>query len=239
MTKLDPHIAYVHCRDNVPIQKALPGYTKEVTFRGLRSCEVPNASVHSTVSTVGCDFYPANSNPLATHDQLKQSDNNAEGLCHGLARNEVQTNPTAEFFILDQNIEDCNVCNDLKAESLNIENSEICYLQGMRCQKHSTLIKDSAILKNIKVGLASSSPTRSPLSNYIKDRKRTPSGGSVIKHIQHVLEKEEEEVKEACKSCDCPWRMYFVMATLLLANLLNYMDRYTIAGIFIPCLRHH
>lgn len=147
------------------------------------------------------------------------------------------------------NVDNCDNCS--KCIELNLiqgkleENSETSYLQGLRCDYHSHLMKTTSIVSiNEKKSHSAidndtkssencsnklvSSPTRSPLSNY--DRKRTPSGGSVIKQIQSVIKREEEEVKGVCQSCRCPWQNYIAMVALILANLLNYMDRYTIAG---------
>ena len=139
--------------------------------------------------------------------------------------------------------DDCDICQKCREPSLNEtfdETNEKSLLQG-KCNRHQHELstfscKDGGVGKTYNESKKTMSKCSkevslkcSPLSNY-HNRKRTPSGGSVIKQIQIAIEKEEEEVKEACKSCECKWKLHLAMFTLLFANLLNYMDRYTIAG---------
>ena len=227
MTKLDTPLGYVHCKD-IPIRKAIEEYQKEVgqvAFRGLPSCQLSEASFDSGRSTGSSTT--SNSSRHSTDLEDGSLGATSEEFYDSIVQQRnINNHAKSEQYEL----ESCDDCRKLNIKDEKENTSETCYLQGARCQKHSDLMRTSAIMNSKTSPNSVSSPTRTPLSNY--DRKRTPSGGSVMKQIQSVLISQEEEAKEACRVCDCDWRTWFVMFTLLLANLLNYMDRYTIAGMY-------
>jgi hypothetical protein len=222
MTKLDTPLGYVHCKEIEPIRKALDTYQKEVTFRGLpgqgsdNEIDSGRSTGHSECCSSSASSRHSTELDAATSDEFfhKMTSEN----------NRINSSNAVELDELDA----CVDCKKLNLEKSPAE-TESSFLQGNRCKKHSDLMKTSAILNHSSQKV--SSPTREPLSNY--DRKRTPSGGSVMKHIQAVVITQEEEVKAAYRACDGTWKIYIGMAVLFLANLLNYMDRYTIAGVYL------
>jgi len=222
MTKLDTPLGYVHCKDIMPIRKALEDYKKEVTFRGLPSCQASQVSFDSGRSTA------SSTDSQSSRSSAEFSSDDSLGATSGelydsivREKNNVDDSPGEQH-----ELEACTECRQLNLGVEKQATTESSFLQGNRCKMHSDLMKTSAIVNNQK---SVSSSMRSPLSNY--DRKRSPSGGSVIKQLQSVLVSQEEEVKEAYQACEL--RTFLAMGALLLANLLNYMDRYTIAGVLI------